>query len=175
MMTAFESIESELHCSAKKLMRWSHCDDEIKMGEFLDKISDESKLRRFALEMACTVLEELEDQRLIDAVDAAEDFLNGAIAETDLEKYYLNAEKALEAIELRESDTEMDVNEMEYEKGLVALYAAIPPNLDHYQSALDAARNAALHTAHYCCQIRGSGELEDQVAKLELVELPSAV
>lgn len=154
-------------------MRWLDCDDEIKMFEFLGKISDESKLRQFALELACTVLEDLEDKRLIKAVDATENFLNGAIVETDLKTFYDDAELALAEIELGEMDQVED--EMGYERGLVVLYAAIPPHLSGSESSLWSARDSALHAAHYCRLIIGSGELENQVVILDMVGLPSVV
>ena len=159
-------------------MHWSHCDDEMKMAEFLGDISDESKLRRFALELACSVLGGLKNQSLIDAVNAAEDFLNGAISEPELATFHKDAETAVEEIERREmSDFEngSEDNKMEYEKGLVILYAAMPPSITHYESTLEAARDSALHTAHYCHQIRGPSDLVQQAKILELVELPSVV
>lgn len=159
-------------------MHWSHCDDEMKMGDFLDQICDESKLRRFALELACTVLETLKDQRLIDAVDATEDFLNGAIGEAELARFHSNAEAAIDEIEKREMEdfaNGIEDTQMEYEKGLVVFYAATPPGSSYYDSSLETARDSALHAAHYCCQIRGVDDLTQQVELLEVAELPTAV
>ena len=159
-------------------MHWSECHDEMKMADFLEQITEEEKLRRFALELACTVLEELKDQRLIDAVDATEDFLNGAIGESDLARFHTSAETAVEEIEAREmNDFKNGIEDakMEYEKGLVVLYAAIPPSINHYRSSLEAARDSALHAAHYCRQIRGDDDLSKQMEILVLVELPSNV
>ena len=113
-----------------KSMDWSCCDNEMKMSDFLEKISDEAKLRRFALELACTLLDGLEDKRLIDAVDATEDFLNGAISEADLLRFYKRVESALEEIEAREMiDSRDDVEDdsMEYEKGLVVQCTLLHP------------------------------------------------
>ncbi len=158
-------------------MHWSSCDDEMKMGDFLEKISDESKLRRFALELACTVLEELSDPRLIEAVGATEDYLNGAISEIQLKKFHANAELAFEDISVKELDLPDEVTdaEMEYEKAAVVVWAALPPTLSYCASPLEAARDSALHAAHYCRLIRGDGELENQVEVLHVVGLPSAV
>ena len=109
-------------------MNWSHCEDEIKMGEFLEHISDESKLRRFSLELACTVIDELTDKRLIDAVDATEDYLNGMITEQRLKKFYYDADLVLEEIgkrEMEDFENGVEDDEMEYEKGLVVLYLSL--------------------------------------------------
>ena len=159
-------------------MHWSECDDEMKMGDFLDQICDESKLRRFALELACTVVETLIDQRLVDAVDATEDFLNGAIGESELKQFHSKAEAAVDEIEKREMgdfNNGIEDTQMEYEKALVVLYAATPPGSRYYDSSLEAARDSVLHAAHYCCQIRGVDDLIQQVDLLEVAELPTVV
>lgn len=155
-------------------MHWSDCNDEMKMGDFLERISDVAKLRRFALELACTVQEELKDQRLIDAVDAAEDYLNGAITEPQLKKFHTKAELAWDEIELSEQELSEEVIEakMEWERAAVAVWSALPPTLSHCESPIEAARESALHTAHYCRLIRGEGELENQERILDVVGLP---
>ncbi len=161
----------------KAAMHWSDCNDELKMNEFIREIHDEPKLRRFAFELAKSVLKDLKDQRLIDVVDAVASFLSGEIQESQLLDAYQNAELALDAISASELELPDQVtdSDMDYEKAAVAVWSALPPTLGHCDSTVEAARESALHTAHYCRLIRGDDDLHDQVEVLRAVGLPVTV
>ena len=144
------------------------------MGEFLEKISEERKLRRFALALARTVVNETKHQELIDAVDAAEDFMNGTITEAQLATFHAEAERVLENIEQRELDLPDKItdSEMEWERAAVAVWTALPPKFEN--TSIEAARQSALHAAHYCRLIRGDEDLQKQAEVLVSVGLPAS-
>jgi len=158
-------------------MNWIYCDDEIKMGEFLDQIDDEDALRRFALELASSFDDQLEDPRVLTAIDVTRDFLNNMADEERLAAAYNAVEEFLEELEdqeLQEEEEKEDEN-MTYEKALVVLWAAMPPNGMRDVSTLEVARQAALHAAFYSHRVRGRGELENQIYVMDDIGLPSRV
>ncbi|QDU97196.1 hypothetical protein [Lignipirellula cremea] len=151
-------------------MNWLQCDDEMKMGSFIEQLQDEIALRRFALLNATSVSDLLVDSRSRAAVAAADAWLSGAISEEELKKAYLEAEIASDEIE-RAHDEYLSEHEERLENAaLVALWAAYPVGYTGV-TRLESAQDSALPTAFYCFKIYGSQALVDQLERLKSVGL----
>ena len=78
--------------------QWLDCDDEMKMGSFIENFHDQNALRKFALLNAKSIVQQMIDDRSQNAVAIAEAYLNGEVSQNDLERAYSDADAAHDKI-----------------------------------------------------------------------------
>ena len=146
--------------------QWLDCDDEMKMGSFIEKFTDERALRTFALLNGQAVTDHLVDARSRDALDIANAYLNGEVDRTVLETAYQNADAAYDDISAAHmsDDDPTDAEALIENAAMVAMWTAYPVGYTGV-TPLQSARDAALHTAFYCFQMLGMQALEEQVPR----------
>lgn len=137
-------------------MNWLECDDEVKMFGFFEKINEIDVLRKFSLEMSCSIASLLTDQSLVDAIAVAQEFVRGACGHKELTKTYYDVQKTLHKI-VENLPPNVDDWDEEIEKSLnaaqVVAWAVLPPNIDGSKKHLKVARESAHHAAYYSYQI----------------------
>ena len=149
---------------------WLRCDDEMKMGSFIEQFRDETALRKFAHLNSISVSDLLVDSRSSAAIVTAGAYLNEAISEEELKKAYFEAEIAFDEIEsAHDENLSKHEENLEY-AALVALWAVYPAGYTG-DTRLQSAQDSALHTAFYCFKIYGSRALADQLNRFEAVGL----